>query len=191
LNGGASFAVSGQGTAPQTIQNLAEPLPLIPIGGKLQVGKKNTLILNAGNASVRSSGGPEVGSFLIAAQMPSPLTWTDRDQILRIDRTKPLTLNWTGSSTGSTVAVLGMDADQSSNATAAFLCVAPDGATSFTVPDYVLAGMPASRQWPFKSLAALFVGALPMAAPTTFTANGLDLGAVLPAVISMKQVIFR
>src|SRR5713226_4776585 len=103
------------------------------------------------------SGGPEVGSFLIAAQMPSPLTWTNRDQILRIDRTKPLTLNWTGAPTGSTVAVLGINVDQSSNATAAFLCVAQGGAASLTVPDYVLAGIPASRQWPFKSLAELLV----------------------------------
>jgi len=127
------------------VQKLAEPLPLIPIGGKLQVGKKNTLILNAGNASVRSTGGSDVGAFQVSAAMPSALTWTNRDQILRIDRTKPLTLNWTGSPAASTVAVLGMTSDQSSNVTAAFLCVAQGGATSLTVPDYVLAGIPVSR----------------------------------------------
>jgi len=60
-----------------------------------------------------------------------------------------------------------------------------------TVPDYVLAGIPASRPWPFKSLAALFVGALPMAAPVTFTATGLDLGAMFPVAISAKTVTFR
>jgi hypothetical protein len=158
----------------------------------LQVGKKNSLILNPGNVIVRSQGGSEVGSFQDSAVMPSTtLAWTNRDPILRIDRTKPLTLNWTGAPAASTVAVLGINSDQSSNASAVFLCVAPDGATSLTVPDYVLAGIPASRQWPQKSLAALFVGALPMAAPGTFTASGLDLGAIFPVALSAKQVIFR
>lgn len=190
LNGGASFAVSTVG-APQTVPNLAEPLPLVPIGGKLQVGKKNTVILNPGNVIVRSSGGPEVGSFQATAAMPATkLTSTNRDQILRIDRTKPLTLNWTGAPAASTVAVLGMNSD-SSNGSAAFLCVAPDGASSLTVPDYVLAGIPATRQWPQKSIAALFIGALPLAAPVSLTASGLDLGAVFPVVMSAKQVIFR
>jgi hypothetical protein len=63
----------------------------------LQVGKKNTLILNVGNASVRSTGESDVGSFQVSAAMPWALTWTNRDQILRIDRTKPLAINWTGS----------------------------------------------------------------------------------------------
>ena len=132
-----------------------------------------------------------MGGFQATAAMPAQLTWTNRDQILRIDRTKPLTLNWTGAAAGSTVAVLGINSDQSSNASAAFLCVAQNSATSLTVPDYVLAGIPASRQFPFKSVAALFVGALPLAAPVSFTGTGLDLGALFPVTISAKQVIFR
>jgi hypothetical protein len=138
-----------------------------------------------------SQGGPQLSGFAVAAIMPPMINWTNKDQILTIDRTQPLTLNWSGAASGSTVMILGINSDQSSDSSAAFLCVAPPNATSLTVPSYILYGVRATRGWPYKSQAQLMIGALPLSNPGIFHETGLDMGVAFPVVISSKQVIFQ
>jgi hypothetical protein len=140
---------------------------------------------------MRSQGSNELSGFSVATTMPPVINWTNKDQIQTIDRTTPLNITWSGVASGSTVLILGMNSDQSSNSTAAFLCVAPPDSTSFTIPSYIFYGVRATRGWPYKSHAELFVGALPLAKPATFPETGLDLGVAFPVVISSKQVIFK
>jgi hypothetical protein len=42
-----------------------------------------------------------------------------------------------------------------------------------------------------RSKGVVYVGALPLASPTPFTATGLDTGAILPGVFLGKTVIFQ
>jgi len=156
------------------------------------VGANDKLVFNAGSrVGMSSQGAGNLSGFSVATTMPGVLTWTNEDQIQNIDRTAPLNITWSGAPTGSTVMVLGINSDRPSNSTAAFLCVAPGSAASFTVPSYILYGVHATRGWPYQSQAELFVGALPLANPVRFNENGLDLAVAYPVVIRSKQVIFQ
>ena len=156
------------------------------------MGAKDSLIFNPGvTAGMSSQGGAVLSGFSVATPMPPVLTWTNKNQIQSIDRTQPLNITWSGATAGSTVMILGINSDQSSNSTAVFLCVAPPDSTSFTIPSYIFYGVRATRGWPYKSQGELFVGALPLAQPVTFHETGLDLGVAFPVVISSKQVIFK
>jgi uncharacterized protein (TIGR03437 family) len=191
LSAGTSFTVSGASTL-QNIPVFNAPLPTQIVGAKLQSGNTDTLIFNPGvTVGMSSQGGAQLSGFSVAAVMPPMINWTNEEMIQTIDRTQPLTLNWSGGATGSTVLVLGVNSDLSSDSSAAFLCVAPPNATSFTVPSYILYGVRATRGWPYKSQALLMLGSLPIANPATFQEKGLDTGFAFPVVISSKQVIFQ
>ncbi len=191
LSAGATFTVSGATTI-ENVPAFNAPLPTEMVGIKLQVGKQDSLIFNPGTTvGMSSQGSTDLSGFSVATIMPPVLNWTNKNQIQTIDRTQPLDITWSGAPSGSTVVILGMNSDQPSNSTAAFLCVAPPDSTSFTIPSYILYGVRATRGWPYKSQAELFVGALPLAKPVTFQERGLDLGVAFPLMISSKQVIFK
>ena len=191
LSAGATFNVSGATTL-QNVPSYNSPLPTEIVGVELQTGTTNTLIFNPGSTvGMTSQGSNNLSGFSVAATMPPMLTWTNEDQIQVIDRTQPLNIAWSGAAPGSTVMILGINSDQSSDSSSAFLCVAPPNSTSFTVPSYIFYGVRATRGWPYKSQAMLYVGALPLANPATFHETGLDLGLAFPLVINSKQVIFQ
>ena len=81
--------------------------------------------------------------------------------------------------------------DTPSNASAVFACVAPAGASSFTIPATALANIAPSRNNLLLSKGAVWVGALPVANPATFSAGGLDVGMILPGTFAGKTVIFQ
>jgi uncharacterized protein (TIGR03437 family) len=191
LSAGATFSISGA-TSIANIPAFDAPLATQMVGIKLQAGAQDSLIFNPGiRVGMSSQGSTDLSGFSVATIMPPVLTWTNKNQIQTIDRTQPLDITWSGAPSGSTVMILGMNSDQSSNSTAAFLCVAQPDSTSFTVPSYIFYGVRATRGWPYKSQGELFVGALPLAKPVTFPETGLDLGVAFPVVISSKQVIFK
>jgi len=191
LGGAATFTVSGATSLPN-VPTFNAPLPTEMVGIKLQAGASNTLIFNPGSTVGMSFQGiGALSGFSVATTMPPMLIWTNQGAVETIDRTQPLNITWNGVSPGSTVMILGINSDQSSNSTAAFLCVAPPNSTSFTIPSYIFYGVRATRGWPYKSQAMLYVGALPLANPATFEEKGVDLGVAFPVVISSRQVIFQ
>jgi hypothetical protein len=123
---------------------------------------------------------------------PSPRrSWSNRAQTSSITRSQGFTVNWSGVPTGQTVIVFGGGVDLPSNATGEFVCVAPAGSSSFVVPPTALANVPATRNNLLQSKGVVYVGTLPLASPTAFTATGLDTGAILPGVFLGKTVIFQ
>ena len=190
LNGGASVNVGSRRTAA-----LSAPTLTYTHLGDYQTGitavLKSSLILNTGTIQVQGAGGPEVGTFVAPAPVPAPLTWTNRDQLPKaVDRKQPLTVTFSGVPSGHTVLVTGGYFSPSINATGMFVCVAAPGATSFTVPAYILAGVPSRRTRDHRN-GVLMVGSTPLANPTTFTASGLDYGAIFTTNLLGKDVIFQ
>lgn len=190
LNAGPNVTVTGT-TSITGIPVFDSPLPTQIVGAKLQAGAASSLIFSPGTVGMNSQGGEQLGGFAVGATMPPMLSWTNRGQIQTIDRTQPLNITWSGAASGSTVMILGINSDQSTNSTSAFLCVTQPGSASFTIPSYIFYGVRATRGWPSKSQAMLYVGALPLSSPATFHETGLDLGVAYPVVISAKQVIFK
>ena len=192
LNAGGSLTVTGTGgsrTAKRPSDNSRNFQPL----GYSYDGSRvpSSLFLAPGAFSITGTGGADVGAFTAAFTAPPPLTWSNRDQISPITRSQGFAVNWSGAPAGHNVIIFGGGVDLPSNATGEFVCVAPSGASSFTVPSAVLANVPGTRTNLLKSKGVVYVGTLPLATPGTFTATGLDAGLVYAGTFIGKTVIFQ
>jgi uncharacterized protein (TIGR03437 family) len=100
---------------------------------------------SAGGAYVFSaSGGAQVGAFTATVSLPNPpLVWTNPDAAATITRSQGLSVTWSGGKPGSFVIVSGNTAGMGGSVTATFACFAPQAAGQFTVPPYILLGLPA------------------------------------------------
>ena len=81
--------------------------------------------------------------------------------------------------------------DLPTNSTAVFLCVAPPGASSFTVPADVLANVPATRRRLIQSKGVVYVGQWNLKTPAKITAAGLDFSAVVPMFVAGTTVTYQ
>jgi uncharacterized protein (TIGR03437 family) len=151
----------------------------------------SSLFLSPGSFSVSGAGGADVGAIAASFTFPTPLAWSNRDQISPITRSQGFTVSWSGTPAGQTVIIFGGGVDLPSNATGEFVCVAPAGSSSFIVPPTALANVPATRSNLLQSKGVVYVGALPLAGPAAFTANGLDNGLIYAGVFIGKTVIFK
>jgi len=192
LDAGASLAVSGplgNRTVKRAAGNVRNFQPLgYTYDGSLV---PSSLFLSPGSFSLTGAGGADVGAFTASFTVPTPLTWSNRDQTSPITRSQGFTVNWSGTPAGQTVIVFGGGVDLPSNATGEFVCVALAGASSFTVPPAALANVPSTRNNLLQSKGVVYVGALPLASPTAFTATGLDNGFIYAGAFIGKTVIFR
>jgi hypothetical protein len=151
----------------------------------------SSLFLKPGSFSIAGPGGADVGAISASFTFPTPLTWSNGGQTIGVTRSQGLTVNYLGVPTGQTVVIYGGGVDLPSNATGEFVCVAPAGSSSFTVPATALANVPATRANLLRSKGVVYVGALPLSSPTAFTATGIDTGAILPGAFIGKTVIFQ
>jgi len=181
ISGGAASAKASSGAY------------LTAIGGAIPTiaGATNTLLLNPGNFSVSGTAGADVGSFQAQLAIPSPLNWTNRDQLSAVARNQGMMVAWSGAAPGNNVFISGAGADLPANASYVFVCAAPPGATSFTVPADVLANMPPVRNRLIQSRGVVYVGQWPIANPAGFTASGVNTGLVLPVEVSGRTVEFQ
>ncbi len=193
LDTGSSISFTGpSGTT--TADSVFKPsLNIVPFGMDFSGGATplKPLILTPGSFTVSTSGGTDIASLQASSNIPTPITWTNRDQVANIDRTQPLTVTWTGATATQTVSIVGGAVDLPTNSSALFQCIAPSGATSFTVPAAILSALPASRRLPSQTKAVLFVGTLPLGATSVVTAAGLDTAVLLPIFINGRTVAFR
>jgi uncharacterized protein (TIGR03437 family) len=192
LDAGSSSLSGASGNIPLSTSGIGG-LPYSYLGGALSSvpALANLGFLNPGSYTLSSTGGSDIGPFQVSATVPAPLSWTNRDQLVTIDRTMPLTLNWTGASSSSTVFVLGAATDLPSNSTSMFLCVVPAGASSFTVPPLMLSNLPATRSRVLQSPAALYLGEWSFGNPATFSASGANFGWFTTAVVGGRTVVFK
>ncbi len=116
---------------------------------------------------INATAGSQVGAFTTTVNFPNPvLSWTNQSAAAAVSRSGGLTVNWTGGSPGSYVIVTGSSTN--GDATGTYTCLVPQSAFTFTVPSYVLLGLPAGT------------GSTSVNNSTnqsTFAATGLDFGA--------------
>ena len=117
------------------------------------------------------TGGKDVGPFTGSIDVPSvPFVWTNIPNVLTpLDRSKDLTINWTGGIPNTQVTAVG------GSGTTAFLCAADVSSGQLTIPSYVLLNLPPSASTPVPA-GQLTVGN--GTAANLFTASGLDLAWV-------------
>ena len=148
----------------------------ITLGGT--VGKKAVGIpLANGNAkvTVTDAGGSSVTAPLKLVGAPS---WPQRETLRVVDRTMPLQLNFLPGDAVSATAILLYSYSTSSNATVEVQCLAPPGASTFTIPPDTLANLPPTYRNINGSYTNIAIGAL-NAAVSPFTTAQVSSGLVL------------
>ena len=151
----------------------------------------DTLFLEPGAYTVQGFGGMDVGPFSTSFTIPPALTWTNRLQTNVVPRSQPLTVSWTGGDTGQVVAMLGFGEDLPTNSSAVFVCIAPLGSTSFTIPTDMMANLPATRANPLQSKDIIYLLALSGSSLKSIAAKGLDVGLTSFYSIIGKMVVLQ
>jgi uncharacterized protein (TIGR03437 family) len=193
LDAGPQLTVTGgAGGATGTLtQELGATGPYVSVlGGVLNVSGVTMPppFLDGGPFTISGTGGADVGKFSATVALAPAITWTNPPST--INRSSPLTLNWTGGSSSQTVMILGGSTDQNSGASGGFLCIAPAGAHSFTVPVNALTTLVPTGGATSSSGPIGFLSLMPMNFGSTqnFTAPGLDLGIIFDSTMTAQTV---
>jgi hypothetical protein len=147
-----------------------------------------TAFFKPGDYSVSGNGGRDVGRFSSTIGSPADVAWTGKAQTVRIERSRPFDVAWSGVSPSHKVLISGSSTDLPTNSPARFYCLAPAGASRFTVPTYILSALPAHRDNPARSGGFLRVIAI---AASPFSATGIDAALGLSISIDEKEVEFQ
>jgi uncharacterized protein (TIGR03437 family) len=188
LNGGG-FTVTG-GSKSSSVLSVYSPMTLGILGASnpALAQARDTSLLGPGNFTLQTKGGSDVPAFSVPFTMLTPFTWSNRDQISILDRTKSFAVSWSGAA-GLNMAVVGGSVDLPTNSSSLFVCSAAASATSITVPSDMLANLPPDRGSTRDSKAMLFlIGASPS---STFTAASLSSGILSPTYVAGKTVTVR
>jgi uncharacterized protein (TIGR03437 family) len=140
LDAGPTIAVSGPSGTRSIVRRMAGMVVDYSSATFGDTTPKN--YFDPGHYTVTGPGGRDVGAFTASIDVPStPFVWTNMPSpTAPIDRSKDLTVSWTGGIPNTQVTVLG--AGFGSGITSAFLCAAPVSAGQITIPAYVLMSLP-------------------------------------------------
>ena len=163
LNAGAKLTLSGPNSKTQDLPSQANigyaaflaqkggiALPGIPV---VPAGLPTTYI-EPGSWTIKGTGGTDIGAFSATIPVPAAFNCSPSCDITSIDRTKPLTITWTGGGTAQDyVQVAGFAsapsvADSTKNVSVLFACTAKATDLSLTVPVSILSQMPTSSADP-------------------------------------------
>jgi hypothetical protein len=105
--------------------------------------------LTAGDYTINGPGGADVGSFSGGLRIAQDFLVSDNpDNFKVVNRSNPLTVNWTGGESGTIVTLIGssgtIDLQTNTVSGTAFVCRENVSAGHFTVPSSVLSQLPAS-----------------------------------------------
>jgi hypothetical protein len=122
----------------------------------------------SGAYTLTGNGGSQVGPFSVSTNFQSDFTVTNWDSVTAIDRSQPLTFNWTGSGFDQVVILAGTGTVIGANQhLVTITCTVPGSLGSYSVPTAALAYLqpaPTSTNFGFVSVTALSTS-------VTFTAN--------------------
>ena len=161
LNAG-TITVTGPSGPPVTLQS-ASQVPGLYFGTLSSIPSTGGAFVFSGTA------GSQVGAFTATVNFPNPLmTWTNQSAAAGVNRGQGLPITWSGGTPGSFVIITGTSVNGTASGT--YTCYAPQSAGSFTVPSYILLGLPAGTGSTQVTNSTNL---------TTFSASGIDFGGAL------------
>jgi uncharacterized protein (TIGR03437 family) len=138
-----------------------------------------------GRYTVSGPGGRDIGVFTATGDFPSPpFVWTNALTPGPLDRSKDLTLTWTGGTPGTLVTITGTSLGNGILGT--FQCTATVDSGQFTIPSYVFLSLPPTG-------VALAAGGMGVSnnVPTAFTAPGIDVPTIWTSTGYSVDVLFQ
>ena len=162
------------------------------LGGYISNGiLPSSLYLDPGSYTLQGFGGTDIGAFSTSFTIPQPLTWANRSTTNVVTRSQPLMLSWTGGDSGQVIGILGFGEDLPTNSSAVFVCIAPLGSSSFSVPTDILSNLPATRPNPLQSKDVIYLLTLAGSSVQSIKASGLDVGVTSYYSIIGKTVVLQ
>ncbi len=167
----------------QTYSNGTQPLNFSPagfdyttaLGGTINSAPSGVTLLNNGTYTI-DPGGPNQAVIPIVAEAPP--SWTRPADIIVIPRSQPLNLAFTPGDVASPTGILIYAYSASTNSTVEVECVAPAGASTFTIATDMLANLPPSYLAADGSYTNLIIGSLGLNRAVIFN-NGLAANGAL------------
>ena len=194
LNAGSALSIQGPLVAPGPFGNADPPY------GYYDIFLSSTAahyFYSGDNYSVSSTGGTNVGAFTASETTSIPsVSFNGIVNEQPVPRTSNLAVQWTFSNSnlqGVPVTIGGFSSSTDGSLYTSFQCTAPAGATSFSIPSWLLSTLPPSGTQTSGSfvypLGFIWVGQYNT--PKTFTATGLDRGVITDAFFQGKNVSFQ
>jgi len=165
------------------------------LGGDSSLSTAGPPYLVPGTYTLSSGGGgSDVGGFSASLTLPSvPNVWANQDALVNLPRSQDLTIALNPAGDNIALGIMANSADSSIGQNAIINCAIPPGATSFTIPSYVLSALPASGlSSDFGGARTAFLGVV--AAPTSLNrvqARGVDAGGFYWLQLFAKNVNFQ
>jgi uncharacterized protein (TIGR03437 family) len=163
LDAGARLLLSGSNVPPGAGLG-ANPTP----SGPFYLFSPAGFAIANGTYTVTGNGGSQVGPFSVSTNFQSAFTVTNWDSVTAIDRSQPLTFNWTGSGFDQVVILAGTATVIGANQhLATITCIVPGSLGGYSVPTAALAYLqPAPTSTSFGTVTVTAA----LSTPVTFTA---------------------
>ena len=177
LDAGSSLALSGQAGAWTLTEGHT---------GQYQVAFGNGPTgqsVAPGTYTITSAGGHDLPPFSATMKIAQDIVWTNKAGISAIDRSQPLTLNWSGGASPASVLIGGYIATETTQF-AGFVCVEDAGKGTFTIPSFILSALP-----PAETGGAMFIAAHPLSQPVMIP--GVDLGYAINGSSDSESVVYQ
>ena len=136
LDAGASLTFNGPSSG-KTMQRISKGQYQVSLGAGFPL-----TTVPPGVYTITGTGGNDVGPFTAVLNITDSLVWTNKAAIGTIDRTRPLTLTWTGAAASAYVLIGGFSHNTGDGAL--FTCVEEGRKGTFTLPSFVLSALPPS-----------------------------------------------
>ena len=136
-----------------------------------------------GTYTITSTGGRDLPAFSATLKIAGDIVWTNKPGISTIDRSQPLTLNWSGGTSPGYV-LIGGYVESRTTPFAGFLCAEDAGKGSFTIPSFVLSALP-----PAETGGAMFIATHPLSQPVTIA--GVDLSYSINGSSDSESVVYQ
>jgi uncharacterized protein (TIGR03437 family) len=175
LDAGAALTFNGPSNQ-KTMQRISKGQYQVSLGAGFPM-----TTVPPGVYTITGAGGADVGSFTALLNITDSLVWMNKAAIGTVDRTRPLTLTWSGAPAPGYVLIGGFS--HTSGDSALFTCVEDARKGTFTIPSFVLSALPPTAgasatcsllrirfRIPFRSL-ALISPFLPTEAAITSPSN--------------------
>lgn len=190
LDAGPSISVTGPGGT-KTLTKMSGIYSAVLGGGIAGLPGSAPLYLSQGTYTINNgTGGADVGPFTTTLNVPAPLVWTNAASTTTVVRANGQNVTWTGGDPAGDVFIIGFATTGPATATvgAEFVCIEKASKGSFNIPAPVLLSLPASAAGSLVPAGFMGVG---YATAGTFTARGLDQGAVSASGTTLQTVTFQ
>jgi hypothetical protein len=137
------------------------------LGGTVDAKSIGIRLANSSANVTLDPGGPNVTTLPL--KLVNPPTWPQRDTLRLVDRAVPLDVNFTPTDAASPTAITLYAYASFVNATVQVQCLAPPGASTFTIPADALANLPHTYKEVDGSYSALAIGTLSAGGVTPFS----------------------